>query len=357
MKMKSAAFTLAVLLGGLTGCPAQDPSHLDPVPRGQGFQFVTGEIQVPPGTEAQDCYFFKVRELAASNGMDPDQPVNLHRIQVAQRPGSHHMNIFRVRTLTGLDPANGLIQKGANGVGECFRSSNWSDWPLVANSQQDGQVDWTLPEGVANTLQPDEWLMLQTHFVNATTQKTPQSFGRVTVNIWAIEPSKVTAQLGTLFATKQSIRICQSNPRPTFHGTCQFNSPQPVTIIGANGHFHSRGERFSMSTWDGQTSSPPPASQRFYESRSWDDPPMLTSPELRRDVPAGGGVWYTCSYAWKQPEPSVGCSGLNQYDATKYGTSEAQQDCCYTFGPVVEQNEHCNAFIYYYPKQDDVNCF
>ena len=24
---------------------------------------------------------------------------------------------------------------------------------------------------------------------------------------------------------------------------------------------------------------------------------------------------------------------------------------------IVEKNEHCNAFVYYYPKQDDVNCF
>jgi hypothetical protein len=53
----------------------------------------------------------------------------------------------------------------------------------------------------------------------------------------------------------------------------------------------------------------------------------------------------------------VGCSGLDEWDKTKYKTPEENLDCCYTFGPIVEKNEHCNAFVYYYPKHDDVNCF
>jgi hypothetical protein len=32
--------------------------------------------------------------------------------------------------------------------------------------------------------------------------------------------------------------------------------------------------------------------------------------------------------------------------------SAPQGDCCYTFGPQVEENEHCNAFVYYYPAAD-----
>ena len=48
---------------------------------------------------------------------------------------------------------------------------------------------------------------------------------------------------------------------------------------------------------------------------------------------------------------------LNDWDKTKYKTPDANLDCCYTFGPIVEKNEHCNIFVYYYPKQDDVICF
>ncbi len=295
--------------------------------------------------------------------------MNLHRIQVAQKAGSHHMNIFRVKTIKGLDPAKGAIQPGTNGMGECFKSPNWSDWPLVANSQQDGQVDWTYPDGVANILQPDEWLMLQTHYVNATTQKT-NDVGHVSVNFWTVADNEVKQELGTVFATKQSIRICQSNPTPTFEGTCQFDSKAPVTIIGANAHFHSRGKLFDMFSWDGTSKTTPPDTARFYESKAWDDPPMTHSPDLNLAVAANGGVWYRATYQWTPPEAAIGCNGLNDYDKTKCEANCATAtdpvackaacttnlDCCYAFGGVVEKNEHCNIFVYYYPKQDNVTC-
>lgn len=341
-----------------TEIPVTDPEALQAPPKGQGFQFKTDAFAVPPGTEEQDCYFFKVSDLIAAGGLPAGQPAELHRIQFVQKVGSHHMNLFRVRSIVGLDPAKGVIQRATNGVGECFKSPNWADWPLIANTQTSGELDWTYPDGVANELLPDEWIMLQTHFVNATTQKSPDGTGEVAVNFWTLPKEQVTAQLGTVFATKQSIRVCKSNPTPTFEAGCQMNAANPVTVIGANGHFHSRGTEFQMYPWDGTTTTTPPLQSRFYDSRSWSEPPMARSPELNLQIPAHGGIWYSCSYQWTQPEASAGgCDALNQYDQTKYGTPADKQDCCYTFGPIVEKNEHCNAFIYYYPKQDNVTCF
>ncbi len=366
--------TIATLAGtiaplGLVFCtsaspnPPIDPKTIDPStlaapPPGQGFQFKTEAFPVPSGTEQQDCYFFKVRDLAAAGGLPAGQPVNLHRVVLAQKDGSHHMNLFRVKTLVGLDPKNGAIQRGSNGEGECFKSPNWADWPLIANTQSKGSVDWTFPDGVASVFQPDEYIMLQTHFVNATTQKSPGGVGQVAVNFWTMPKDQVKAELGTLFATKQSIRICAKNPKPSFSGTCQINSPSPVTLIGANAHFHGRGKQFDMFSWDGKSTEQPPDSARFYRSATWDDPPMLRSPELKVPIQPGGGVFYTCSYEWRQPEASAGgCQALNDFDSSKYKTPAQNLDCCYTFGPIVEKNEHCNIFVYYYPKQDDVNCF
>ncbi len=363
--LKSLAAT-ALTTGLALGCssapvaPAPKPllpSELPAPPSGQGFQFKTDAFPVPPGVEEQDCYFYRVRDLAAAGGLPADEPVNLHRVRMVQRDGSHHMNLFRVKSIVGLDPAKGSPQRSRDGVGECFKSANWADWPLVANTQQDGEVDWTFPDGVANVFQPDEWIMLQTHYVNATTQTSPDGIGEVAVNFHTIPKDQVKAQLGTVFATKQSIRVCASNKTPTFEGSCQMKSKTPVNIIGANGHFHGRGKSFQMYSWDGTSVGTPPDSARFYKSESWDDPPMMRSPELNVVVPANGGVWYSCSYQWAPPDPAVGCKGLNEFDEAKYKTPADKQDCCYTFGPVVEKNEHCNAFVYYYPKQDDVTCF
>ena len=96
----------------------------------------------------------------------------------------------------------------------------------------------------------------------------------------------------------------------------------------------------------------PADSERFYRSESWDDPPMKRAPELDLKVKPGGGVFFSCGYQWRMPpEEAGGCKALDDKDKS------SEKDCCYTFGPVVEKNEHCNVFAYYYPKQDDVTCF
>mgnify|MGYP001287878174 FL=1 len=359
-RIVATAVALPVALLTLAGCPGDpdtrvppDPSTLQAPLKGQGFQFRTPLFQVAAGEEVQDCYFFKVGDLAKQGGLPENEPVNLHRIQMVQRAGSHHMNLFRVRTIKGLDPNAGPVSRGLNGQGECFKSPNWSDWPLIANTQTDGEVDWTFPEGVANVFQPDEWIMLQTHYVNASSQKTPDD-AEVAVNWYTIPKEKVVHQMGTLFATKQSIRVCKSNPTPEFSGTCQFkNMSQPVNIIGANGHFHGRGKSFEMFAWDGTSIAKPPESARFYKSESWDEPPMLRSPELDLEVKPGSGVFFTCSYQWQPPPDEIGgCKALDDADVS------AEKDCCYTFGPIVEKNEHCNIFVYYWPQQagGDVSC-
>jgi hypothetical protein len=357
----SVAFSAALATLVVSACSSDslptDPATLAPPSDGQGVQLKTPAFEVAADMEIQNCYFFKVSDLEKAAGLPTDQPIEVHRVQIVETAGSHHMNVFRVAgPATMLDPTKGTVT-GENGQGQCFNSANWAAWPLLANSQQAGDLDWSYPDGVANELQPTEWLMLQAHYVNATTQKTPGG-GQVAVNLWTIPQSKVTAQLGTLFATDQNIRICESNPKPIFTQGCQFNSPSPVTIVGANGHFHSRGTEFDMYVWDGRTVTPD-LSQRFYQSTTWNEPPMLHSPALEQKVPAHGGVLYSCTYDWQPPPSPDSCATLNmietKIDKAK-GTPVLPADCCYRFGGIVEENEHCNAFVYYYPKQDNVNC-
>jgi hypothetical protein len=364
--MRSASFRVLASLAFvsvLVGC-SDDETTTPPIVEDDApiteVKFETPAFDVAPGDEVQNCYFYKVSDLLGTAGLPVDEPLNLHHVRITQpNSGSHHMNIFRVRTIKGLDPAAGP-DLGLNGMGECFKSANWADWPLVANTQVAGEgndFDWQFPKGVANIIAPDEYLMVQTHYVNATTQETPSGTGEVDVSFGHIPASYVVEEMGTLFATRQSIRICQSNPAPSYGGGCQVKSDHDINIIGANGHFHSRGKQFDMFTWDGSSITEPPAEQRFYESTAWDEPPMLISPDLNVVVPPNGGVWYTCDFQWQQPTVEAGgCQALDDWDKTKYGTADEDLDCCYTFGPVVEKNEHCNVFVYYYPKVDDIFC-
>jgi hypothetical protein len=306
----------------------------------EGFTYYVAPFDVPAGAEIQDCYFFAVPDL--DNGQD----VWIDRFVIAQRTGSHHMNVFRVKTILELGGQPGDIVRG----GPCRESVNWADWPLVANSQEssaDGPaVDWVLPTGVAQRFKPGELLMLQTHYVNATRQVTPGG-GEVKV---AFYRSKLAdpIEMGTLFATQQSIRICQSAPKVSYDGTCSFpNATEPVHIAAANGHFHARGTRFKIYTWDGRSLDKPPEEQLCYESTSWDDPPMTTG--MDEVVQPGGGIFWSCEYEWTPP--GEGCDVVNARDHQGAG------DCCYVFGNSAESAEHCNVFLYYWPKIDNTDIF
>lgn len=350
------AFLIAASLMAAACTPSSVPTQpwtLEPLSAEQGFQLILPTFQVPYGHEEQSCYFVRVPDLA--NGQD----FWVDHVRIATSVGSHHLNVFRVRTIAGLDPAAGVpttigpydatVIYGHDDYrnSPCWASANWSDWPLVANTQSplDGgpYTDWQLPDSVAIRFTPGELLMVQPHYVNGAAQQTPVS-AQVGISFFR---SAVTepVELGTLFATQQSIRICESAPLPTFTGTCRF--PSAVTITAANGHFHSRGRELSMYVWDGLTTTRPAAADLFYDSLSWNSPPMTTG--LDRPVPTGGGVWWDCAYRWR--EPANGCAEVDAKDPEHAG------DCCYVFGGNTDVGEHCNVFVYYYPKlSTDVFC-
>jgi hypothetical protein len=299
----------------------QDVTLPDPGP--DGFQIGTDIIDVAPGAETQQCYFFEVPF---------DRPVDVHRITLAQNIGSHHMNVFRVKSVVNLDGAPGEVVKD----GECWKSPNWADWPIVANSQSSGEEDWELPAGVALKLAPREKLMLQSHYVNATTQTTP-THGKGLVNFYGLPEGSQTEELGTLFATNQNIEICPGNPAPQFSATCPLAKEGPITVVAAAGHFHSRGKRFTMNTYSSTTGA---AGEQFYESTAWNEPPFTR--DLNVQIPMGDQIQWTCEYT----------------PLTEGQCGDPAKNCCYTFGGLVETQEHCNAFVYYYPRgSTDRNCF
>ncbi|HKP62545.1 MAG TPA: hypothetical protein VJV78_37680 [Polyangiales bacterium] len=320
----------------------------------EGLSIRIPTFQIESMTEEQTCFFLAVPDL--NDGKD----FWVNQVKLAMNPGSHHMNIFRVRTLKNLRPEDAEPTKlgpydatVVHGHAEyasnpCWDSSNWSDWPLVANTQhadpKNPYTEWDLPEHVAMRFTPGEMLMVQSHYVNTTTQPTPSGTGRVGINLYRThEPNPI--EMGTLFATQQNLRICQSNRNPTFSGTCRF--PGGVTVSAANGHFHSRGKQFSMFSWDGQSLDHPDESARFYTSNDWSHPPMTTG--IERSVPQGGGIWWDCKFQWQ--DPIFGCDTVNMKDPEKAG------DCCYTFGGNTDVGEHCNVFLYYYPRVQDTDVF
>jgi hypothetical protein len=327
--MKRVVFVMLMLAGcgpraatgDMGGTLLQAPAN------GKGFQFNVPQFTVPMATEIQSCYFFEVPGT-------PGEDVWVDRFSIAATTGTHHVNVFRVNTIVGLSGKPGDVVVSMNGTGPCFKSSNWADWPLVVNSQQGGNdVDWQLPANVGQRFTAGELLMLQIHYVNATTQKTPAA-AQASTNFYF--PSTIpTIELGTLFATNQNIRICPGDTDKSFETHCR-TPLTGATIVAANGHFHSRGVEFTMNVTDAMGDDT--LAQPFYTSTAWDEPPMARGLDVK--VPDGGGVSWTCTYT----APTTSCG--NPSDS-----------CCFTFGGEVETQEHCNAFVYYYPKIQDYSCF
>ncbi len=321
--------------------PAVGIDAVEQLSPAEGWTVNIPPFDVPAGAEITDCYFLAFPDLGEGRSVWVD------RIKIGQRPGSHHMNIFRVTSETPLNGEPGDVVRD----GECKILPNWADWPLVANSQESDPdsppFEWRLPDGVAMPFAPGELLMLQTHYVNSSDQPSPAG-GEVRVNFYLAD-EVAPMELGTLMGREDSIRICQSDPQVSFSGQCVIPSDTTLYIAAANGHFHSRGDRVAIATWDGDIMSPPAPEAQFYESLRWDDAPMTTGLDVA--IRPGGGIWWTCEYTWSPP--STGCDEVNRRDPEMAG------DCCYTFGNTAEAAEHCNVFVYYWPKVDQtaVYCY
>src|SRR5215471_7411484 len=193
----------------------------------KGFQLSVGPFYVLPSSEVQDCYYFKV---------PIDAPMYVHRIEVALNPGSHHMNLFR---FVGANSGHtdGEIQYG------CWDAVAFENWDLVYNSQTVGTNDWTLPAGVSHHFEPGDMFMLQTHFVNATTQVTTLGKGKVVVNFYQAEPADAVNRLGSMFANNRGIKL-PVGQESSFTAQCLV--PTDVKFVAMSGHFHSRGEEFDI---------------------------------------------------------------------------------------------------------------
>jgi hypothetical protein len=362
MRNITALFALPLLLAACHGGSSNTDWTIEDLTPDQGLSIRIPQYSVPEGDESQRCYFFHMPDL--NNG----QSYYVDRFELAITDGSHHLNIFRVKTIVNLKPEDGtpvaldathgmsIDATVIDGMGnyktsECWKSANWADWPLVANNQDarmnDNVYNWKLPTNVATRFDPGEMIMIQPHYVNATRQPTPKT-AHIGINMFLHKGTDQLIEMGSLFATQQSIRICESNPTPTFSGTCRFPADQEIHITAANGHFHSRGRQFTMFSWDGKSIDNPPDSAKFYESDTWNDPPMINGLDVQ--PPSGGGMWWNCAYQWQAPS-EFSCDDVNAKDPQK------QNDCCYTFGGNTDVGEHCNVFLYYYPRVDNKDVF
>ncbi len=276
---------------------------LAPPPPGEGVQLSVGPFDVAPGTEVQRNFFMK---------LPVDQDVMLSRVQVAYPTGSHHCNIFKSDTKNADDH-----------VEDSFEAIDYEAYQMFTAAQT-GNLDWKYPEGVGLKLAKRQQLLIQTHWVNAATQKTPGGKGVVKINFWFAKPETIKTPLGMAFIINKNLDIpprTESAAKKIVDLTRQ-GYKQDAKILAMTGHFHSRGKTFDINRFDGDK-----IGDLIYRSDNWDEPPFKAF-DTPIDLKAGQKLLYTTTFV-------------------------NSSDLVIKFGPKVETQEHSNLFMYFTPGPAD----
>jgi hypothetical protein len=205
--------------------------------------------------------------------------------------------------------------------------------PLIISQKADDTL--ALPQSVAYTLDPNQVVRLEMHYINANTQPVTLV---TTSTLTTIPDSQYKYDASFLFIGDPCIGSQTScfgqgpgiAPNSTwstgpqyFAVPSQYNSSNFFAITG---HEHHLGT--GVQIWSA-TSATDPGTQ-IYTSTSWSDPPVTTfSPAIH--IPAGGGFKFNCDW--------------NNTTTSSVGFGESAT------------TEMCFFWAYYWPSQGASVCF
>ena len=267
------------------------------------------------------------------------------------------MNLFRVRTIVSLNPETARRRSASTASGRASSARTGQTGPSSPTPRS--KVTKTGRTRTAwSTRSSRRTLMLQTHYVNAATQGRPTASARwaSTSTRW-IRDRKVPD--GDHLRDQPVHSHLRGQPDADVLSIVPNQRASPVTIVGANGHFHSRGTEFDMYVWDGMSTTSRPSGSLLPVARPGPIRRCCIRPISNGGAGERGRLVHVLVPVGR---PGPRRTGRHVRDA-QHDRREQVHDAAgpagllLHVGPQVDVNEHCNAFVYYYPKQDNVNCF
>lgn len=277
----------------------------------QGSHTVTwGPLTVPPGSEDTRCVTVRLGNASM---------LRAHQIHNELGDASHHFIVYRVSDTMerpepyACDPFAGTLNPDGSG-----------DGPLMITQKFDETL--TLPDGVAFTLQPDQMIRLEMHYINAG--ETEQELVATSTFI-PIAEAEFQHEADFLFMGDINISI----PPMSAHTLGPTYMALPGELADANffaitGHEHQWGTDVFIETATSQGG----AGTAVYDivDFNWDEPDTVYfDPTFQ--VPTGGGFRWTCEWF----------NGSNE---------------TVTFGEGANE-EMCFFWAYYYPSIGPRVCF
>jgi len=221
----------------------------------------TGDFQVAPGSELTQCMYLP---------LPSDSDVAVYRFEAHMRPGSHHFNFYYI-------PPG--VATPTQGLGDCneklrifLAGSQWQD------------LDETLPNGMAIKIPRNSWVVLESHFVNATNM---EGTGGVDVTLHTIDPQNVVNWVGVYFNVMNGIHVPAASSA-VLAGRCPAYSDTNVFLLTS--HMHHFGQQFDINLFDGNGVTP------LYTSTDWEHPKILDLSSQQIAIAAGQGFEWKCHY-------------------------------------------------------------
>jgi len=276
------ASTILVSFATLVGCggtdvdPNQNPpveELLAPPAAGQGVQFKM-VTELPAGTEAEHCMFVR----------GPADGMFVNHDEVRYSKGSHHVLVYETEyTDIPTEKADGT-PVDTSGVFDCTdgATNGWNVTKLVGGSQNaDGTSMLILPQGVAMKVRPNAVLLMNAHYVNATSGTlTPE----VRVNMYTIPEAEVKTEGDILFLYNPFIYV-GANGEGRARMQCPIHSD--ITIQTVQSHMHARGAGYEARIVG--------EAEPFYTNTAWEGVPVKDF-GAGLTVKAGSSFDYHCDY-------------------------------------------------------------
>jgi hypothetical protein len=242
------------------------PSLLAPPPAEQGFQ-VSMTMDAPAGAETWQCVVMS---------MPNQDTVNINRVEHAQTPGLHHMD------LTALISAN-----LAPGRYECGKL--YADHPelmdqttLYAAQSPTASID--LGPGVVARVPPGLPVLFELHYVNAGTQAVHVESK---INAYTIDAHAVTTTIAGMALRRRHLAL-PPHADTTSWARCVMDKDVDLLLLAS--HTHRLGRDVRILAFDGTSTG-----AELYVNTQWATPNLQQfRPALH--LAAGTGLEVRCHY-------------------------------------------------------------
>lgn len=259
-----------------------EPPLLDPPAKGEGYQLSTPKWTLQPGEERTMCLY---------TTMPGSGKFYANRFELKMRPGSHHFLIYRA--------VNDLIPDAPEFV-EGFRECDM-DTALPFNGSQVEYQDEVLPPGVASELTGGMNVILETHYVNYTSEPLD---AQAWFNLYFADPETVEHKAGIYITYNSGFSVpvgagVGGTPDHVESMTCGVPDATSVfadgiQIFTLSSHMHWHGRQLDIWTHDMQSDTD---IENVYTNTDWSDPARVRFPDDQPlTVTPDKGFRYACSY-------------------------------------------------------------